>query len=80
MLASFSEYLPLDDLLKILVVCLVVAVVAPSSVALAIAGIDRRTRAQSEHRSSAVGYAFLAVGVGVLVALIVAGIYLLINR
>jgi hypothetical protein len=80
MLASLSEYLPLDDLAKILVVCLAVAVIAPASVSLAVAGLDRRTRAESRGTRSVLGVAFIVVGVGVLIALIVAGIYILDKR
>ena len=51
MLASFSDYLPLGDLGKILVVCLAVAVVAPTSVSVAIIGLERRDKAEAAHSS-----------------------------
>jgi hypothetical protein len=76
MIASFSEYLPLDDLVKILGVCLAVAVIAPSAATLAIVGHDRRTRAgASSGRVS--GLALILLGVGILAALVGFGIYVL---
>jgi len=78
--AAFSAYLPASDLLKILVVCLAVAVVAPASVAVAIAGLDRRVRATQRHSSPALGTALVVLGVGVLAVLIGCGIYALVNR
>jgi hypothetical protein len=79
-LASLSEYLPLDDLIRILIACLVVAVVAPSSVAVAISGLDRRHRAAEAHASDTAGTIFVVAGVAVLVALVLAGIYVLSDR
>ena len=73
MLASLKDYLPLDDLLKIVVVCLVVAVIAPAAVSLAIAGLDRRSR----HAGDVSGTALVVVGVAVIAALIGAGLYAL---
>jgi hypothetical protein len=72
-LASLSQYLPFDDLAKILVVCLVVAVIAPSAVSVAIAGLDRRAR----HANDATGTALVVIGVAVIAALIGAGLYAL---
>lgn len=77
--AAFSDYLPASDLLKIVLVCVAVAVVAPASVSLAISGLDRRGRGVREH-SRAAGTALVIVGVGVLGALIAFGIYALVNR
>jgi hypothetical protein len=71
--ASLSQYLPLDDLAKILVVCLVVAVIAPSAVSVAIAGLDRRAR----HANDGTGTALVVLGVAVIAALIGAGLYAL---
>jgi hypothetical protein len=79
-LAAFSDYLPASDLLKIVVVCLAVAVVAPASVSIAISGLDRRGRAVQEHSSRAAGTLLIVGGVSVLVALITFGIYALVNR
>ena len=73
MLASLQDYLPLDDLVKIVVVCLVVAVVAPSAVSLAIAGLDRRAR----HTGDVTGTVFVVLGVAAIAALIGAGLYAL---
>jgi hypothetical protein len=75
--ASFSEYLPLDDLVRILIACLVVAVVAPSSVAVAIGGLDRRNRAAERHASGAAGTVLVVAGAAVLVALVLGGVYVL---
>ena len=72
-LASLSQYLPLADLVKIVVVCLVVAVVAPAAVSVAIAGLDRRSR----HANDATGTALVVVGIAVIAALIGAGLYAL---
>jgi ABC-type Fe3+ transport system permease subunit len=75
--ASFSEYLPLDDLVRILIACLVVAVVAPSSVAVAISGLDRRHRAAERDAGDAAGTALVVAGAAVLVALVLGGVYVL---
>ena len=80
MLASFQDYLPLDDLAKIVAACLVVAVVAPSAVSLAILGLDRRARALSDGSSEAAGDALIIAGVALVVALIGIGLYTLFNR
>ncbi|HKD94411.1 MAG TPA: hypothetical protein VKB43_06840 [Gaiellaceae bacterium] len=77
MLAALSDYLPLADLAKIVAVCLVVAVVAPASVSLAIAGLDRRARTGSSEGDRALGIVLIVVGVAVLLALVAAGIYAL---
>jgi hypothetical protein len=73
--AKLSDYLPLADLGKILLACLVVAVVAPSAAAVAITGLDRRERGRS---SGALGLS--AIGVAVLLALVAAGIYALAEK
>jgi hypothetical protein len=75
--AKLSDYLPLADLAKIVVVCLVVAVIAPAAVSVGIVGIDRREQATEGHSSTITGTALIVVAVGVLAALIVAGIYTL---
>jgi hypothetical protein len=72
-LAALSDYLPLADLAKIVVVCLAVAVVAPAAVSVAIAGLDRRSR----HTNDAAGTALVVLGVAVIAALIGAGLYTL---
>ena len=73
MVGSLRDYLPLADLAKIVAVCLAVAVIAPAAVALAIAGLDRRSR----HAGDATGAALVVMGVAVLAALIGAGLYAL---
>lgn len=72
---SFSDYLPLPDLVKILVVALAVAVLAPSAASLAIVGLDRR-----ESGRTTAGTALMAVGVGVLLVLVAVGIFTLVDR
>jgi hypothetical protein len=79
-IASFSDYLPFGDLVKILAVCLVVAAVAPTAVAVGIVGLDRRAQARQAHAGGAVGTALVLVGVGVLAALVGLGIYALVNH
>jgi len=75
--AAFKDYLPFGDLVKILVVCLVAAVVAPSAVSIAIVGLDRREKAAAAHESSATGTALIAVGMLILAVLIGLGLYAL---
>jgi hypothetical protein len=76
-LASFSEYVPVDDLAKIIAACLVVAVIAPTAVAVAVTGLDVRASRAEQQRSGAAGTALVVLGVAVLAALIAAGIYAL---
>jgi hypothetical protein len=73
MLASLRDYLPLSDLAKIVIASLVLAVIAPSAVSLAIAGLDRRSR----HPGDATGTAYVGLGVAVIAGLIAAGLYAL---
>jgi hypothetical protein len=77
MLASLQSYLPLDDLLKIILATLAVAVIAPAAVSVAIAGLDRRATSIERHRSPVPGVALVVVGVAVIAALIGAGLYTL---
>jgi multisubunit Na+/H+ antiporter MnhB subunit len=72
---SFSTYLPLDDLSKILVVALTVAVIAPSAVSMAIVGLDRR-----ESQPGGAGTAMVVGGVAVLAALVALGLYALTQK
>jgi hypothetical protein len=76
MLASFSDYLPLDDFAKIVVVCLVVAIVAPSAATLAIVGYDRRTSTRAPSRNAS-GLALIVLGVSILAGLVGLGLYVL---
>jgi hypothetical protein len=77
MIASLDEYLPLADLVKIVVVCLAVAVVAPAAVSVAIAGLDLRARQVEQRESGASGVALIVLGVAVVCALIGFGLYAL---
>ena len=75
--ASLSDYLPFDDLLKIVVVCLVVAVVAPSAVSLSIVGLDRRASASANRAGTTSGVALIVLGIAIIGALIALGLYAL---
>ena len=77
MIASLEDYLPLADLAKIVAVCLVVSVVAPVAVAVAIAGLDRRSGSAGHRASPAGGLVLVVAGVAVLCGLIGAGLYAL---
>jgi hypothetical protein len=69
---SFSDYLPLSELAKILAVAPVVAVMAPAAVSV---GLDRR-----EHGETGSGTALLAVGVGLPAVLVGVGLYALVHQ
>ena len=77
MLASLQAYLPLDDLAKIILATLVVAVIAPAAVSLAIDGLDRRATSIEQHRRPVTGVALVVVGVAIIAALIALGLYAL---
>jgi hypothetical protein len=72
---SLSTYFPAGDLAKIMATVLVVALIAPSAAALAIAGLDRR-----QNGNAALGNAFVGLGAAVLVLLVVVGLDALIHR
>jgi hypothetical protein len=72
--ASFNDYLPLADLLKIVIACLAVAVIAPSGAALVITGFEKQADAHRSGGSRVAGDARIALGVAVIGALIVLGI------
>ena len=72
---AISTYLPAGDLAKIIAAVLIVAVIAPSAVSVAVAGLDRRATGSAQ-----VGTGLVALGAGALVALVAAGLYALINR
>ena len=74
-LYSLSEYLPLGDLVKIIIVVMAVAVIAPAAVSLAVVGLDRR---HSGARGS--GTAMIVVGALVLLMLVAIGLYALTDR
>ena len=71
---SISTYLPAGDLARIIAAALIVALIAPSAVSIAVVGLDRRATG-----SPRVGTGLVALGVGVLVALVAVGLYALIN-
>jgi hypothetical protein len=72
---ALSSYLPLGELIRIVAVTLTVAVVAPSAVSLAIAGVDRRAAG-----SARLGAALIGLGACILVTLVAAGLYTLVDR
>ena len=80
MVGAFSDYLPLDDLLKIVAVCLVVAVVAPAAVSISIAGLDRRAHAEARGANAPAAVALIVLGAAILAALVGIGLYVLFER
>jgi heme/copper-type cytochrome/quinol oxidase subunit 2 len=78
--ASLQEYLPLGDIVRIVAVCMGVAVIAPVAASLVITGFAAQSSADSASRSRVGGDARIALGVAILVVLIVAGIYALAFR
>ena len=72
---SVDDYLPLFELVRILVVALTVAIVAPSAASLAIVGLDRR-----HSGSTGVGSGLIALGAGTLILLVALGLYALVNQ
>jgi hypothetical protein len=78
--ASLHDYLPLDDLLKILIVCVGVAVLAPSAAALVITGFETQSNAHRSGQSRWAGDVRIALGVALVAAMVAAGLYTLINR
>jgi hypothetical protein len=73
--ASFQDYLPLADLLKIVLVCAGVATVAPSAAALVITGFEVRAEGGSRLR----GDLRIALGVAIVAALVIVGLLALIR-
>jgi len=78
-IASFQDYLPLNDLVRIVAVCVGVAVVAPTAAALVITGFEVQANAQKAGHSRMPGDLRIALGVAVLAALIFVGLYALID-
>ncbi|HEY1366529.1 MAG TPA: hypothetical protein VGF23_05425 [Gaiellaceae bacterium] len=74
-IASFTDYLPLSDLWRIVLVCLGVAVIAPAAAAVTINSYAAREGAVAGRR--VVLDAGIAFGVLVLLGLAGAGIYTL---
>jgi hypothetical protein len=77
MVGTLDDYPPLADLARIVLVCLVVAVVAPTAVWVSIAGLERSEGIGDRPANRQVGFALVAVGVAVLAGLIGAGLYAL---
>jgi hypothetical protein len=78
--ASFQEYLPLDDLAKIIAVCVAVAVIAPTAAALVITGFEAQSTATASGGTRLRGDARIALGVAVIAAMIIVGIYAMTNK
>jgi hypothetical protein len=74
MIAAFQDYLPLDDLGKIVAVCFGVAVISPAAAALVIRGFEAQSNAHGSGGSRIPGDLRIAIGVVTLVSLIVLGI------
>ena len=72
---AISTYLPAGDLARIIAAVLIVAVIAPTAVSIAVVGLDRRATGSPQ-----VGAGLVALGVGVLAALVAVGLYALVNR
>jgi hypothetical protein len=72
---SLSTYLPAGDLARILAATLLAAVIAPTAVAIGIAGLDRR-----EDGALALGTTLVAVAAATLCLLVVVGVYALTQR
>jgi len=79
-IASFQDYLPVSDLLRIVAVCLAVAVAAPAAAALVITGFGAQASAEQEGRSRALGDLRIALGVVVIAAMIIVGLYAMSNK
>jgi hypothetical protein len=74
-LLSLSSYLPAGDLARIVAATLLASLVAPSAVAVGIAGLDRR-----DGGAVALGNTLIAVAAGTLAILVAIGIYGLVQR
>jgi hypothetical protein len=77
--ATLEEYLPLSDLLKIVVVCVGVAIISPAAAALVITGFETQANAHQAGGSRLAGDLRIALGVAVIAVMIAVGIYALIN-
>ena len=78
--ASFQDYLPLEDLVKIVAVCLAVAVAAPAAAALVITGFELQANAQHSGRTRALGDARIVLGVAIIAAMIIVGMYAMTSK
>lgn len=72
---ALRSYLPLAELARIVAVTIAVAVLAPSAVSLAVAGLDRRAAG-----SRRLGGVLVGAGASVLVVLVASGLYALVDR
>jgi hypothetical protein len=79
-IGSFQDYLPLNDLWKILVVCLAVAVVSPAAAALVIDGFEAQAKAQASGGGRNGGDLRIALGILILAALVAFGILALTSK
>ena len=78
--ASFQEYVPLGDLVRIVAVCVGVAIVAPSAAALVITGFEAQATARDSGRTRLRGDLRIALGIAVLGVLVTLGIVALARR
>lgn len=74
-LLALSGYLPTGDLARIIATTLIASLVAPTAVAVGIAGLDRR-----HDGSVASGSALIAAAAATLGLLVAIGIYALVQR
>jgi hypothetical protein len=78
-LLSLHDYLPLDDLAKIVLVGLGVAIVAPLAASIAITGFEAQERAGSVGHSRTLGDMRVGLGALILLTMIAIGIYAVAN-
>jgi len=74
-LLSLSSYLPAGDLARIVAATLLASLVAPSAVAVGIAGLDRR-----DDGAVGPGNTLIAVAAATLAILVAIGVYALVQR
>jgi hypothetical protein len=77
--ASFQDYLPIADLLRIVAVCIGVAIIAPAAAALVITGFELQANARGSGRARMLGDLRITLGVAILAVLIFVGLYALID-
>jgi len=74
-LLTLSSYLPAGDLARIVAATLLASLVAPSAVAVGIAGLDRR-----DDGAVALGNTLIAVAAATLTILVAVAVYVLVQR
>ena len=79
-IASFQDYLPLEDLAKIVAVCVAVAIAAPAAAALVITGFELRADARHSGLMRALGDARIVLGVAVIAGMIIVGLYAMTSK